>query len=299
MTSANAPRLHDLYVTQRLTAGEEHDVDRNPMSRIYPNEVKTRLNKVVARVSNLAMPFVEWGGTKEKYVSGVATWPANQYAFPPDLWAPQDHTAVWKDCNTAINNAVGPVRPSKKNKETGLRQRHTRNVVLLTKSSRLTSRCGDIWPWCTCAGIDKVGRKEAETGERWRRRLWPWQVGQRPPPRSGAPPPRPRSRQAHHPPPARRARQQPAVRRSGAGGLRVRPLSVPSTGPELVVVRDDTPEPTGPPAATHPHVDAHVGAGPSFVTSDSSGCTSTVSSVSTSTLSPTLSSDSSDDNPVA
>ena len=63
---------------------------------------------------------------------------------------------------------------------------------------------------------------------------------------------------------------------------------------------DDAPEPAGPPAAAVAHVDAHVGAGPSPDTSDLSDDTSTLSSVSTSTLSPTsLSCDSSDDDPVA
>ena len=59
------------------------------------------------------LPFVQWGGTSETYVQGVATWPAEKYAFPPDLWAPLTHTDVWTDCNTAINNVVGPVRPTK------------------------------------------------------------------------------------------------------------------------------------------------------------------------------------------
>ena len=89
MTSANAPRLRDVYMTQRLTAGEEYDADRNPIPQTYLDEVKTRLNEVVARVSNLSMPLVEWGLTKEKYVFAVATWPANQFTFPLDLRAPQ------------------------------------------------------------------------------------------------------------------------------------------------------------------------------------------------------------------
>ena len=124
MTSANAQRLHNLYVTQRLTAGEVHDVDRNPMSRKYADEVKTRVNQVVTRVtrvsvSNLSMtmPFVEWGLTKETYVSDVATWPENRFVFLPDLWAPYDCATVWNDCNTA-NNVIAPIREDKKNKET-------------------------------------------------------------------------------------------------------------------------------------------------------------------------------------
>ena len=88
------------------------------MSRTYPDEVKTRLNKVVAFVSNLSMLFVEWGMMKEKYACGVATWPDEDFAFPPYLWAPHDHTAVWKDCNRAINNVVGPGQENEKNKET-------------------------------------------------------------------------------------------------------------------------------------------------------------------------------------
>ena len=72
MTSADAPRHHALYVTQRLTIGEVHDVTRNPMSRDYPQEVKIRLNKVVARITKLSLPFVQWGGTKETYVKGCA-----------------------------------------------------------------------------------------------------------------------------------------------------------------------------------------------------------------------------------
>ena len=65
MTSANAQRLHHLYVTQRLTPGNVHDLTRNPMLPKYPDQGKTHLNDVVTRVSNLLMPFVEWGLTME------------------------------------------------------------------------------------------------------------------------------------------------------------------------------------------------------------------------------------------
>ena len=85
MTSANAEGLDDLYVTQRLSGGKVHDVTRNPMSQKYPDQVKTRVTKVVAHMSNMSMPFVEWGLTKETYVLGQATRLHDRFAFPSDL----------------------------------------------------------------------------------------------------------------------------------------------------------------------------------------------------------------------
>ena len=76
-----------------------HNVKRNPMSRTYPEDVNTRLNKVVACITSLSLPFVQWGGKKEAYVSGVPTWPADLYAFPPHLWAPFPRNPV-PDLNT-------------------------------------------------------------------------------------------------------------------------------------------------------------------------------------------------------
>ena len=66
------------------------------------------------------------------------------------------------------------------------------------------------------------------------------------------------------------------------------------------MVSDDAAVPAMAPPAAERDVDAHGAAGDSSVTSDSFECTFTLSSISTSTLSSTsLSSDSSDDNPVA
>ena len=303
MTSADAPRHHALYVTQRLTIGEVHDVSRNPMSRDYPQEVKIRLNKVVARITSLSLPFVQWGGTSETYVQGVATWPADNYAFPPDLWAPLTHADVWTDCNTAINNVVGPVRPTKQNRKSiaearaYLERRYANEKLSLDHQ---VLRLMAITDFRQRAGLDDVAPRKRKRRSVVGVAFGPWQPGQRPPPPSGAPPAGTRSGHRRRPPPARRAVQQQGVQSSRSGAMRVAVQLVPSTGPDLVDVPDDGPAGTGPAAPFN--VDAGLAAGgrPSPVTSDMSDDASTLSSVSTSSLSTTsVSSHSSDSGSLA
>ena len=82
---------------------------------------------------------------------------------PPDLWAPLDHTAVWTDCNTAIHNVVGPVRPTKQNRESYAEAKaHLERRYATQKLSvdQQVHRHMAIAQFQHQAGIDKVGPKQ-------------------------------------------------------------------------------------------------------------------------------------------
>ena len=74
VTAKNAKELHDMSITQRLTGDDVRNLDTNPMSKGYPEVVKSRVADMMNGITNSAMPFIQWGTTKETYVKGVNQW---------------------------------------------------------------------------------------------------------------------------------------------------------------------------------------------------------------------------------
>ena len=116
MTAKNAQELHDLYTTQRLGGDDVRNLDTNPMSKGYPQLVKSRVADMMNIITNGTMPFIQWETTKETYAKGVNRW-SEDFVFPRSLWAPLAKEDVQQECHTAINNVLLPVKETEKNRQ--------------------------------------------------------------------------------------------------------------------------------------------------------------------------------------
>ena len=292
MTAGNVQEVHNLYVTQRSTAGEVRDVTRNPMSRHYPAHVTNRVGALLARIANFTVPFIEWGGTKETYVFGQERWPRDKFVFPPDLWAVHNTDGLTKDCNSAIDNVLTPVREDEKNRDSlaEARAHLDRRFANSKVSSDLQrQRLRAIVDFRHHAGTDvprpNKRKRRGHTGVPF----GPWLPGSRAPPPSGAPPPGLRARRGHRPPPARRPGNPGHVHRRGVLGP-LHPRAVPSAGQDVIVLSDDASHAQGLPTGHHQRADIPHSSRQSSVSAESSESTSTLSSSSTSSLSSTTTS---------
>ena len=288
MTATNVQDVHNHYMAQRSTAGEVKNVTRNPMSRQYPAQVKLRVAELLARIANFTVPFVEWGATKETYVFSQAQWPSNKFHCPPDLWAVHNTEGLTKDCNTAIDNVLTPVREDKKNKESLAEARaHLERCFENHKVSDdlQRRRLHAIVDFRHYAGTDVARpnkrKRRVETGVPF----GPWLPGRGPPPPAGAPAPGRRRRRPHRPPPARRSGNPQGLRQPGVVG-RLHPRPVPQAGQDVILLSDDGSMPDGHPALHEHDADIPHSSLQSSVSIESSESTSTLSSTSTSTLSP-------------
>ena len=171
MTVLWLPRLYFLTPFVILKTGQFWTFSENTrfLGCLPPKVVFSHFGIQDNTPPSLSLPFVRWGGTKEAYVSGVPTRPANLYAFPSDLWAPLDHSTVWTYCNTAIHNVVGPVQPTKKNRDTIAEARaHLDRRYATQKLSvdQQVYRHMAITKFRDQAGIDKVGPKKGKRRSR-------------------------------------------------------------------------------------------------------------------------------------
>ena len=72
---------------------------------------------MVNRITNMRMPFMEWGLSKQSYAKGQETWLEGRFLFPGSLWTPRSKSDMWTECTVAINNALLPTKATEKNKE--------------------------------------------------------------------------------------------------------------------------------------------------------------------------------------